>query len=107
MEVTREQNTQIFRKTNISYPLIGTHMCAYQGVRNVRFSENLAQFVFLLPPFWDSPFCFINDYLLIQINDSNWKPLQTKNGRQNDEYSNKKLLQNVFVLKLSRKDNSV
>ena len=25
--------------------------CAYQGVKNVRFSENLARFVFLLPPF--------------------------------------------------------
>ena len=30
---------QIFRKTNISYPLIRTRTCAYQGVRNVRFSE--------------------------------------------------------------------
>ena len=28
-------------------------------VRNVRFSENLACFAFLLPPFWDSPFCLI------------------------------------------------
>ena len=37
---------------------------AYQGVRNVRFSENLACFVFLLPPFWDSPFCLITDELL-------------------------------------------
>ena len=26
---------QIFRKTNISYPLIHTYTCAYQGVRNV------------------------------------------------------------------------
>ena len=26
---------QIFRKTNISYPLIRTRMCANQGVRNV------------------------------------------------------------------------
>ena len=34
-------------------------MCAYQGVRNVRFLENLACFVFLLPPFWDSPFCLL------------------------------------------------
>ena len=39
---------QIFRKT-------------YQGVRNVRFSENLACFVFLKHPFWDSPFCLITD----------------------------------------------
>ena len=42
---------QIFRKMNISYPLIRTRMCAYQGVRNVRFSENLASFVFLKHPF--------------------------------------------------------
>ena len=33
----------------------------YQGVRNVHFSEILACFVFLLPPFWDSPFCLITD----------------------------------------------
>ena len=39
--------TQISRKTNISYPLIRTRMCAYQGVRNACFSENLACFVFL------------------------------------------------------------
>ena len=37
--------------------------CAYQGVKNVRFSENLACFVFLLPPFWDSPFYHITDDL--------------------------------------------
>ena len=37
---------------------------AYQGLRNVRFSENLACFVFLLPPFWDSPFYFITDKLV-------------------------------------------
>ena len=39
---------QIFQKTNISYPLIRT---AYQGVRNVRFPENLTYFVFLKHPF--------------------------------------------------------
>ena len=32
----------IFRKTNISNPLIRTHTCAYQGIRNVSFSENFA-----------------------------------------------------------------
>ena len=31
--------------------------CAYKGVRNVGFWKNLAYFVFLLSPFWDSPFC--------------------------------------------------
>ena len=38
----------IFRKTNISCLLIRTRTCAYQGVRNVRFSENLVCFVFLV-----------------------------------------------------------
>ena len=52
---------QVFRKTNISYPLIRTRTCAYQGVRNVRFSENLACFVFLKHPFLDSSFCLITD----------------------------------------------
>ena len=32
---------------------------AYQGVRNVCFSVNLACFVFLKHPFWDPPFCLI------------------------------------------------
>ena len=58
--------SQIFRKTNISYPLIRTRTCAYQGVRNVRFLENLACFIFSKHPFWDSPFCLIIDDL------SNW-----------------------------------
>ena len=34
--------TQIFQKTNISDPLIRTLTCAYQGVRNISFSENVA-----------------------------------------------------------------
>ena len=42
---------QIFRKTNISNPMIRTGTCAYQGVRNVRFSENLMCFIFLKHPF--------------------------------------------------------
>ena len=42
--------------------------CAYQGVRNVCFPENLACFVFLKHPFWDSPFCFITDALWQSIN---------------------------------------
>ena len=46
----------IFQKTNISYPLMRTRMCAYQRVRNVCFSENLTCSVSLKHPFWDSPF---------------------------------------------------
>ena len=38
---------------NISYRLIRTRAGAYQGVRNVRFSKNLACSVFLLPPFFE------------------------------------------------------
>ena len=38
---------QIFRKANISYHLILTRVRAYQGLRNVRFSENLTCLVFL------------------------------------------------------------
>ena len=56
---------QIFRKTNISYTLILTRTCAYQVVLNFRFSENLTHFVFLLLPFWDSPFCLVTDELYI------------------------------------------
>ena len=52
---------QMFRKANISYPLIGRRTCAYQGVRNVCFSENLVCVVFLKDPFWYSPFRLITD----------------------------------------------
>ena len=48
-------------KQTCSWTLSVVRMCAYQGVRNVRFSENLACFVFLKHPFWDSPFCLITD----------------------------------------------
>ena len=59
---------QILRKTNISYPQIRTRTCAYQGVRNVRYSENLTCFVFLKHPFWDSPFCLITNVFTHNIN---------------------------------------
>ena len=38
---------QFSEKTNISYPLTRPLTWAYQGVRNVQFSENLANFFFL------------------------------------------------------------
>ena len=56
---------QIFRKTNISYLLIRTRTCAYQGVTNIPLSENLKCFVFLKHPFWDLLFCRITDELRI------------------------------------------
>ena len=40
---------------------------AYQGLRNVCFSENLACFLLLKHPFWDSLFCLINDQFLVKI----------------------------------------
>ena len=79
---------EIFRKTNISYPLTRTHAnlktgvsrkqhakfsqkrtrtSAYQGVRNVRFSENLACIVFLKHAFWDLHFFLITDETLSLI----------------------------------------
>ena len=53
----KKKARHIFRKTNISYPLIRTRT---YGVRNVRFSKNLACFVFLKHPFWDSLFYRLN-----------------------------------------------
>ena len=46
---------KIFRKTNISNLLIHTRTCAYQGVRNVSFSENFAHVLngWLLWWLWD------------------------------------------------------
>ena len=46
-----------------------TYVRAYQGVRNVGFSENLACFVFLKHPFWDfRPFALLSTiYLLSRI----------------------------------------
>ena len=38
---------KIFRKTNISYPLIRTRMCAYQGVK-----------MFLFPKIWRALFSY-------------------------------------------------
>ena len=43
----------------IKMVLFALRTCAYQGVRNNRFSENLTCFVFLKHPFWDSPFFLI------------------------------------------------
>ena len=60
------QKTEVKRKQSMpNFPK--KRRCAYQEVRNVRFSENLACFVFLLPPFWDSPFCPITNELKVFI----------------------------------------
>ena len=61
----KTKHTNIFRKRNVFYPLI-IPTCTYQWVRNIRFSENLACFVFLKHPFWDLHFCLITDQLNIE-----------------------------------------
>ena len=61
----KTKHAKFSEKTNIFYPLIRT--CAYQGIRNVRFSENLVCFVFLFPPSWDSLFCVIIDKFRIKL----------------------------------------
>ena len=40
------------------------HTCAYQGVKNVRFSEKLACIFFLETPVLRSPFCLLTDKFL-------------------------------------------
>ena len=54
---------QIFRKTNIFYPLVSSRTRACQGLKKVGFPENLTCFVFLKHPFSNSPFCLITDEL--------------------------------------------
>ena len=55
-EVTRKQSSPNFPKIEHFLPsYTHTYVCV-PGVRNIRFSENLVSFVFLLPPSWDSPF---------------------------------------------------
>ena len=46
----KDKACQIFGKTNISYLLICTRTCAYQGVRNVRFLEKFVVLCFLETP---------------------------------------------------------
>ena len=60
--VSRKQSTPNFPKNEHFLPP-DTHTCAYQGVRNLRFLENLACFVFLKHPFWDLSFCLITHEL--------------------------------------------
>ena len=49
-----------------------TKHATHQGVKNVRFSENVACFVFLLPPFWDSTFSHITDEMYVTITILEW-----------------------------------
>ena len=44
-EVTRNQSTPNSPKNKHFYPLLRTYTCACEGVKNARFSENMAHFV--------------------------------------------------------------
>ena len=61
----------------ISYTLIRTRTCAYQWVRNVRFSEKLACFVSLKHQLWDSPFWLLTEELAI----SSWFIMRNKSHK--------------------------
>ena len=64
--VSRKQSTPNFPKNDYFLPTDSTPTCAYQGVRKIRFSENLACFVFLKHPFWDSSFYLITDEIILK-----------------------------------------
>ena len=60
-----KQSTPNFPKNEHFLPL-DTHV-RFRGLRNVRSSENLACFVFLKHPFWNSPFCLITDEIQFSL----------------------------------------
>ena len=59
--VSRKESTPNFPKNDYFLLTDSTPTCAYQGVRKIRFLENLAWFVFLKHPFWDLYFYLITD----------------------------------------------
>ena len=61
------ERTQIFRKTNISYPLKCTRTCAYQEVKIASFSENLDRVL----NDWSHTF----SYVLLVVNQNHTKNL--------------------------------
>ena len=69
----KTKHAKFFKKRTFLTPWYAhVRTCAYQGVRNVRFLENLAYFIFLKHPFWDSPFCLITDQLCVIPPDMAW-----------------------------------
>ena len=60
---TTKQSMPTEKRTFIA-SLMCIRTCAYQGVRNVCFLENVACFVFFKYPFWSSLFCLITDVLI-------------------------------------------
>ena len=70
-EVKRKQSTPNFPKKGVFlnpwYALVRVRRGEGGRYRNGCIWENLTFFVFLLLPFWDSPFCLINRQLLIDL----------------------------------------
>ena len=67
IEVTRKQCIPNLSKNKHFLPPDNAHMCACGGVTNVRFSENLACFVFLLPSFLTYTFSPYHRQLVLLI----------------------------------------
>ena len=94
---------QIFRKTNISYPLIHTRTCAHHGVRIVCFSENLAFFVFLKPRIEIRPFALLPTISsLTPTFQKSWIYLLKWKPFKNDEKCFMFCLKAFFILKISK-----
>ena len=74
--------------------------CAYQGVKNFCFSENLAYFVFLKHPFWDSPFCLITDKITFFLRSTIIISWQDKSllGIHSGQITGTKEKNNIFSL---------
>lgn len=85
---------RIFRKTIISHCLVCIRICAYQGVGNVCFLENLVYFVFLTPPFWDLPLCFATENRVLNFDSNIWL---TSVQVHEEQYENIKNMQIVLA----------
>ena len=79
--VSRKQGTPNFPKNEHFLPAdTCTRTFAYQALRNVRFSENLACFVFLKHLFWVLPFCLITSELIYSDKTFKLQELIEKDG---------------------------
>ena len=68
-----QENTarQIFRKTSISYPLIRTRACAYQGGKKCSFFGKIGVLCFLVAPF--SRFALLRYCQRINVDTLGWR----------------------------------
>ena len=64
---------KMFRKTDISYPLIRTRTCAYQVLRQFSFSENFASVLNGWPPYTKMNF-YIFVYVNLFVRSVIWNP---------------------------------